>query len=57
MVNGIFEPFAEGFRDALRLFGAIVAAPFAVLSAFVRHADMRKPSHDRGVSASHPTEP
>jgi hypothetical protein len=48
MTESIFGPLAEGFRDGLRLFVALFLAPVGVLSAFVRHADPRKPpSGDR----------
>jgi hypothetical protein len=50
MAENIFGPLAEGFRDGLRLFVAVVRAPFGVLSAFVRHADTWKSSRG-GVRA------
>jgi hypothetical protein len=47
MKGKILGPFAEGFRDALRLFAAILLAPFYVLSAFIHHADPRRRSDRR----------
>lgn len=47
MTREILEPLAEGFRDGLRLFVAILRAPFSVLSAFIRHDDLRKASDHR----------
>lgn len=35
MYKQIIEPFMEGFFGALRLFVAIVAAPWGVMKAFV----------------------
>lgn len=35
MLRQITEPFVEGFLGALRLFVAIVAAPWGVVKAFV----------------------
>lgn len=37
MATNSLGAFAEGFRDALRLFVAMIAAPLAVLSSFTRH--------------------
>lgn len=37
MAKNVLEPLAEGFRDALELFVAVCAAPFAILKAFVVH--------------------
>ncbi len=35
------DAFVAGFLDALKLFIAIVGAPFKVMGAFIRHQDFR----------------
>jgi hypothetical protein len=50
MAGKIIEPLWEGFRDALRLFVAIVRSPASALSAFdafIHHEDPRRPGYRR----------
>jgi hypothetical protein len=35
------DAFMEGFRDAFKLYLALVSAPFVVIAAFVRHQDFQ----------------
>jgi hypothetical protein len=37
-----WDAFSEGFTDALRLYCALVMAPFRVLSAFINHEPLHK---------------
>lgn len=43
----IFGTLAEGFTEVLRLYAALILAPFRVLSAFVHHENVSKLSHKR----------
>ena len=45
MAENIFGPMLEGARDALRLFVALIQAPFSVLAAFVRRTDRERHCH------------
>lgn len=52
MLKAIFEPIAEGFCDALRLYWALVTAPFVavyrVSADFICKPYTPKSPHDRG---------
>jgi hypothetical protein len=48
MIKKVIEPLAAGFRDALRLFVAILVAPFGAVKAFLTQTARPAEPHIRG---------